>query len=300
MSRRRRDRRDDGGQEQFAPPSGDSASGRGDRESRRALFARVRQSVVAIVSAPDQLATAAPGSPLSIASLTVVGTGFVIDDTGTALTAKRVIQPWLDAVAVHKAGGGPLPSPPKVTIFAPGSAADAAGHQWGFLLGAVSSIQASSLDDLAAIQFRPPPGHRLVPLDVASQPCEDGDEIVVCGFPMGFRLSQDQSGAPALFPSFAQGIVSAAFPGSDSPQSPGTVFQLDANISGGTSGAPVVDVVTGQVVGIVTEAVARHAGNTNPPRIIAGGAELPTGLARALHAHRALSIIADLRQTLAG
>ena len=300
MSRKRRDRRDDGGQEQFAPPAGDPGPGPRNREARRALFARVRRSVIAIVSAPDQLAPASPGPPLSFASLTVVGTGFVIDSSGTALTAKRVIQPWLDAVAVHKAGGGPLPSPPKVTIAAPAGSPDEAGHQWGFLLGAVSSIQASSVDDLAAIQFRPPPGHQLVPLDVASLPCQDGDEIVVCGFPMGFKLSQDQSGAPALFPSFAQGIVSAAVPVADSPESPGAVFQLDANISGGTSGAPVVDVVTGQVVGIVTEAVARHAGNTNPPRIIAGGSELPTGLAQALHAHRALSIIADLRQTLAG
>jgi S1-C subfamily serine protease len=300
MSRKRRDRRDDSGQEQFAPAIGVPAEFSGDREARRALFARVRRSVVAIVSAPDQLAQASPGSPLAVASLTVVGTGFIIDGSGTALTAKRVIQPWLDAVALHKAGGGPLPSPPKVTISAPAGEMDAAGHQGGFLLGVVSSIQASSVDDLAAIQFGPPPGHQLVTLDVADLPCHDGDEIVVCGFPMGFKLSQDQSGAPALFPSFSQGIVSAAIPVSDSPATPGAVFQVDANVSGGTSGAPVVDVVTGLVVGIVTEAIARHAGNTSPPRTIAGGSELPTGFAQALHAHRALSVIADLRQTLAG
>lgn len=182
-------------------------------------------------------------------------------------------------------------------VPSPGSS----GYHPSFLLGVVSAIQASSVDDLAAIHFSPPPELKLPQLDLSDTPCEDGDEVVVCGFPMGFELSLDQAGGAALFPAFSQGIVSAAAPLKDSPANPGALFQLDAGVSGGTSGGPVVDLLTGNVVGILTEAVGRHSSNTNPPRAIAGGSsEPPTGLSRALHAHRALSIIADLRQTLAG
>jgi S1-C subfamily serine protease len=275
-----------------------SSATTGPRSSRRELFARIRQSVVAVVSASDQLA-------IGPALLSVLGSAFVIDKTGTALTTKRVIQPWLEAAAAHaalKGKGSPLPPQPKVLIAALIPSPKSGGLHLSFLLGVVSAIQASSVDDLAAIHFRPPPDHHLTPLALSDHACEDGDEVVVCGFPMGFELSLDQAGGAALFPAFSQGIVSAAARLEDSPGNPGALFQLDAGISGGTSGGPVVDLQSGNVVGVLTEAVGRHTPpNANPPRIIAGGSsEPPTGLSRALHAHRALSIIADLRQTLTG
>jgi S1-C subfamily serine protease len=293
MSRKRRD-----GGERDRPSVPESGRG---REARRELFARVRRSVLAIVIAPDSLDQLLEKSAAeAFAAVTVIGTGFVVDDSGTALTTRHVVQPWLEAAHAHQQRGGPLPPPPKIAISTPVQPTASGQAHWGFRIGIVSAIQSSETDDVAAIHFDPPPGQRLSSLALAEEPCEDGDEVVVCGFPFGRELPQDRSLGAVLVPAFAQGIVSGAlaFPGEPAGR---VGFQLDARVSGGGSGGPVVDIASGKVVGIVTD-----PGNRTPEGPARGpsgrGKESGSGgeFARAIYAHRAFSVIGDLRQTLAG
>jgi S1-C subfamily serine protease len=260
----------------------------------------VRRGTLAIASAPDDLGTAFEKSPQKpLAALSVVGTAFVVDPAGIAITAKHVIQPWLNAYVAHKAGKGLFPPRPKVAMLVPGQQAGDS-FEWGFMIGSVTYIQTSNRLDIAALRFSPPPQQPLVPLPMAGSCCEDGDEVVTCGFPFGLELHQDQLGGLVLLPSFSQGIVSAALPYPRAPEAARTVFQLDAMMNGGNSGGPVVAIGTGEVVGIVTNALqmVETKEPTDPTSGSTQEVAVPTGLGRAVYIHQAQAVISELRKAV--
>ena len=75
-----------------------------------------------------------------------------------------------------------------------------------------------------------------------------GDDVAICGFPLGLELPHDDKLHQAT-PIVQRGIVAAVlpFPGDDNPHA----FQLDINVNPGSSGSPVFLSETGEVIGVV-------------------------------------------------
>src|ERR1700694_5848098 len=82
--------------------------------SRRSLFARIRAGVVGIVDAADDWPTTVQANQtVPMTAIRLIGTGFVIDK-GLVLTAKHVVQHFIDRTVAWEASKvGPRPPPPK-------------------------------------------------------------------------------------------------------------------------------------------------------------------------------------------
>jgi S1-C subfamily serine protease len=275
---------------------------------RRKAFARVRRSVVAIMREPPT----PTGQHPDLRKIAIMGTGFIADRVGLVITAGHVIDPWIKAAQAQ--GAAANIDMPRVLIHSP------AAHQgnefgWGYFGVPVTGILRSPKYDLAVLRIAPAAeaGVPIDPLPLSDAPCEEGDEVSVCGYPFGTQLhAQLFSGMPVIVPSFSQGIVSAILPHTGAPKSLLKGFQIDAMINGGNSGGPVFDPTAGRVVGVITNAhtssiehVVTRPPQANPP---SGGnassadqlveVEVPTGLALAEHVHHALPMLQEVRDDL--
>lgn len=272
---------------------------------RRRVFSDVRASVVAIAKAPPQQAGAVP----DFSRITIIGTGFVVDRRGLVLTAAHVVRPWIDS-ALKQA---PLADAPHVFINY-GTRDNNGNFEAGYLFGPIEQIHMSQNFDLAVVRLRPDQrlSQLLRPLPFVDEPCGEGDEVGICGYPFGLQLHAPLfNGAPIIAPSFSQGIVSAVLPHPDAPPAALKGFQLDAMVNGGNSGGPIFDAQTGRVIGVVTSAVqathknVRIAGpKSNQPSAGASSADptidvqVPTGLAIGEHIHHTKQILDDARSDL--
>jgi serine protease Do len=77
---------------------------------------------------------------------------------------------------------------------------------------------------------------------------EEGDEVMVAGFPMGTRTLRAPGWIHQLSPTLQSGIVSCILPfRCDNPHA----IMLDLMVQGGSSGSPVFDPESSEVVGVV-------------------------------------------------
>lgn len=279
-------------------------------QDRRKLFARIRRGVVGIAYAPD---LPNPDNTNPFAQVNVIGSGFLVDvDRGLVVTAKHVIEPWHQEWTAHTAGQAPQPSVPRIVIVSP-SSQGADEVEWAFAMTGLVSWTLHATLDIAVLRFNPlalQEEHRrtlnLLALPLTTESCEEGDEIAVCGFPLGNSLHNDIYGAlapgfdmPAVTASFSRGIVSAVLPFSGSPVELRHYFQMSIMINPGNSGGPVFDTRTGKVVGVVSSASvqrrslggAQDDGSNEP-------IDIPTGLARAVSIHHAHQLILQQSQAL--
>ena len=97
-----------------------------------------------------------------------------------------------------------------------------------------------------------------MPLSLAREKCEEGDEITVCGFPLGDNLIS-QHPSPYFSPTFSAGIVSASLSFAEATPDTRTHFRMDIMVNPGNSGGPVFDQYTGEVVGIVSDTIEDFA-----------------------------------------
>jgi S1-C subfamily serine protease len=120
-----------------------------------------------------------------------------------------------------------------------------------------------------------------------SSTVHEGEEVGVCGFPLGLRLPRGTE-LHQLTPIAQKGIVAAILPwaGVSNPHA----FQLDIALNPGSSGSPVFRAGTGEVIGIVFATPLRpeHVkiplpdGTTEEVSTIA----LPTGFGYAIPSNR--------------
>lgn len=89
----------------------------------------------------------------------------------------------------------------------------------------------------------------LPPLKIAERfALEEGDEVMVAGFPMGTRTLRAPGWIHQSSPTLQSGIVSCILPfRCDNPHA----VMLDLMVQGGSSGSPVLDPENGEVVGVV-------------------------------------------------
>ena len=114
--------------------------------------------------------------------------------------------------------------------------------------------------DLAAIQLMPharfPQGYPFLEIEEFGN-ISEGDEIGVCGFPLGNYLSEQLG---TITSSFTKGILSSIIPGPNVTIELLGGFQLNVTATNGNSGGPVFSISTGKVFGVLTEAVVHPKG----------------------------------------
>ena len=280
-------------------PAPDPAPG---RESRRARFDRMRQSVVAIADAPSQGVSRPPrttvadplvGVPSMADAIRIAGTGFTVYADGhyaVVLTAYHVVRDWITDRRLAHAAGRLASLDPFDSLHVLGERAYiAAGDDvaMDFFRSRFLAVQFSESLDVAALLVRDPggvQGARMYPATIAGTLPEDGDEVVVCGFPLGHELFIREAHPSLARPSFSSGIVSAALPYPNAPLRGRRYFRLNAIVHRGNSGSPVFDALSGEVVGVVATSMLENG----------RGIAQPLGFAGATYARAAQQLVDDL------
>ena len=114
----------------------------------------------------------------------------------------------------------------------------------------------------------------------------EGDEVAVCGFPMGLTLPRDER-LRQVTPIVQKGIIAAILPWSGVPNP--HAFQLDIQINPESSGSPVFIPESGEVIGVVfamriRSETVRLPGPNGDEEVAA--ITLPTGLGYAVPSNR--------------
>jgi hypothetical protein len=264
------------------------------RARRREAFLRVKQGVVALAYLRTDLQQLR-GAPVRELNkhIKILGSAFVVDDAGIAATAYHVITRHFQRVAEAKKSGG-APPPPLYWLSHSAFVGNPDEGRALFMVNQVLDGMGSAENDLALVQLAPLDGLIPRPLKLSSELCEEGDELAVCGWPFGLELHHDRHKGAVLTASFAPAMVSAVLPSPRAPQRYRDIIQIATWISGGNSGGPLFDPVTGDVLGIVLSGV--ETGNEfraevpvrNPQtdaiegwRLDELSLDIPSGLARA-------------------
>ena len=189
-------------------------------------------------------------------ALRFMGTGFAVGDGRLIVTNAHVIPPALDAAAretlVVLAGRGSEPDAREATVIA-----------------------TDPRHDLALVRIS---GAPLTPLTLAdSDQVREGQQMAFSGFPLGLLLGL----YPATHRATLAAIVPIARPQANARQlneatvarirgGAFTVFQLDGTAYPGSSGSPLYDPASGEVVGVINMVFVkgtREAAISNPSGI---------------------------------
>lgn len=218
------------------------------------MFARIRQGVVAVVIGhPDKKRVYGPmpGPPKSF--FTILGTGFYYDRRGLVLTAGHVLDRAHETWIVADQRGVERPDILCV-VYQPGRRDTDGDWITRFQTKYVINSYRGRPGDVAVLALGGPGADApIFSLELSPEPCELGDEIIVCGFPLGLELHDNAT----VNPSFAAGIIGSILPDHEADAEARTRLQLDAVAHGGSSGGPVCDLHTGYVVGLTVQAVTK-------------------------------------------
>lgn len=117
--------------------------------------------------------------------------------------------------------------------------------------------------DLALLQID---GPALPALSLAKAPAVEGQDVALIGFPLGSILGL----SPSIHRGIVSSVVAVSLPASSSQGLSAQmvnrlragsfeVYQLDARAHPGSSGSPLLDPETGQVLGVINMAVVRRS-----------------------------------------
>jgi S1-C subfamily serine protease len=202
---------------------------------RQATIERVRASVVAIGTFER---TRSP-------QFQFLGTGFAVGDGTIIVTNSHVLPPVLDPVRRET-----------IAVLLPGRVKDPKDVKDDIQAREVKQIVVDTSSDLALLKLS---GATLPPLKIRdSDTVREGQDVLFTGFPIGAILGPfpathrgmvsaitpiaiPQARAAELEPHTLRRLASGSFP----------VLQLDATAYPGSSGSPVYDPESGDVIGII-------------------------------------------------
>ncbi|HEV8486922.1 MAG TPA: trypsin-like peptidase domain-containing protein [Blastocatellia bacterium] len=190
-----------------------------DRNSRAVVFIRAEFELVDASGAVTETGAAS-------------GSGFVVSPRGFIVTNRHLVHDWEN----HPPPLGLAGRIAKIEVVFPGQQAEDA------IPAELFRLSSDKITDIAVLKIDPPPNLAVVygiEADLAHS--EQGDEVVVIGYPLGMDLLRRSRDA-MVTPSLSIGVVSRV--SSD-------LIQLNLRAYKGESGGPLLN-RKGQVIGVVT------------------------------------------------
>lgn len=222
------------------------------------IYQKIKSSVVAIGrSALDKK----DGS----AELEIFGSAFCVDKEGMILTCEHVIRGHLLNFSdfeerFKEVLSNEVDEEPKKFRFEIAEQPHAfffleIKNRWAFIQKTFNLAIGDFKVDIAVVKLLQGPFIPQIELDDYpvlelgdSDNVEEGEEIIVCGFPFGSILHKAMGSATS---SFHDGIISAILPTHVAPSKLRSLFQLDVMALPGNSGGPVISKRSGKVIGVV-------------------------------------------------
>jgi len=202
---------------------------------------------------------------------TIFGSGFCIDSIGIVITCRHVVEAMMSKSIEKQIAESPAKGPPDqirplvpVTVITPHAIFyDTTSSKYDIIAipARVRNVIAKIDYDLAALYLQP---HTSMSKGYPYIECEDfedigeGDDIGVCGFPLGNYL-YEQLGT--VTSSFTRGILSSIIPGPNVSLEYLKGFQLNVTATHGNSGGPVFALNSGKVFGVLTYGVTHPSGD---------------------------------------
>jgi len=206
----------------------------------------------------------------------IIGSGFCIDPDGVIVTCRHVIEAFMSksiAVQIEEANQDPGNIGRKKKICKPGPVlrsfaifydTERSSTKLVIIPAVVDMVMAKTDKDIALLRvlkhnyFRN--GYPF--LEIADyEKIKEGQEIAVCGFPLGTYL-KDQLGT--MTSSFTKGIVSSIIPSPGIDISLLQGFQLDITATHGNSGGPVFLIDFGKVFAVLSQGLQQPDGKMLP------------------------------------
>jgi S1-C subfamily serine protease len=263
----------------------------------RDIVAKIKPAVVGLGLLEDGR------DPLSVV---IIGTGFIVDPGGWIMTNRHVAELFLAersgsigvrnalarAVLFVDSTGRTIPHTGRPAVSGFGAAPFPIVEVSFPPAQADGDLHYESVPDLALCKINTEKLHRagleqLPFLSLGdSSIVREGDEVGICGFPLGLTLPRDNK-MRQMTAIVQRGIVAAVLPWTGIPNP--HAFQLDININGGSSGSPMFLADTGEIVGVVFAAPYqphRISIGVNNSKLHIDTVPLPTGFGYAVPTKR--------------
>jgi S1-C subfamily serine protease len=214
----------------------------------------------------------------------ILGSGFCIDPSGIVVTCAHVVEAFMSkpirqqieemAEEEHNRGKpvhttGPKSQFDAVRVYAVFYDTESSKEQMIAIPSTVDFMVAKTDFDLAMVRLMPHPyfsfGYPTLEVIENYSDVDEGDEIALCGFPLGTVLQRELG---TVTSSFTRGIVSSIIPvpGVDQPYLKG--FQLNIAATYGNSGGPVFSLDSGKAFGVLARGVPQPGTSNLLPGIV--------------------------------
>lgn len=201
---------------------------------------------------------------------TIIGSGFCIDPSGIVVTCRHVLEGFMAKPIAQQIAEASVPSTPGGLIpVSPGQAVrphavfydtDRSSEHIVAIPVPMQNASARTDKDLAALQLVPhttfQDGYPFLEIEDYRE-LHEGDEIGLCGFPLGHYLFEQLG---TVTSSFTKGILSSIIPGPNVSLELLRGFQLNVTATNGNSGGPVFSLTSGKVFGVLTLCVSHPNG----------------------------------------
>jgi len=206
----------------------------------------------------------------------IIGSGFCIDPAGVIVTCRHVIEAFMSksiAVQIEESNQDPANINRERKVCKPGPVmrsfaifydTERSSTKLIAIPTVVDMVMAKTDKDIALLRVLK---HNYFKngypfLEIADyKNIKEGQEIAVCGFPLGTYLNEQLG---TMTSSFTKGIISSIIPSPGIDISLLKGFQLDITAAHGNSGGPAFFIDSGKVFGVLTQGIQQPDGKLLP------------------------------------